>query len=98
MRVDLIVSLVLLAGVNLDTRIACILVSEHGASGSETLRILVEEDVALVLDELALTEDAVHLAPAARTSDELNASLGEALAESVSGLPSVKRRYQLQRS
>ena len=83
---------------DLDTRVARRVVRVHGARRRETERILVEEDVALVLDELALTEDAVHLAPAARTSDKLNASLGEALAESVSGLPSVKRRCQLQRS
>ena len=89
MRVDLIVSLVLLAGVNLDTRIACILVSEHGASSSETLRILVEEDVALVLDELALLEHAVDLGPASGAAAEVDAVLGKALTERIGRLPSV---------
>lgn len=88
------VNLVLLVRVEFNTRVARILVSEHRASRSEALRVLVEEDIALVLNELALAEDAVHLSPARGTSDELDASLSQALAESVRCLPSVKPRSQ----
>ena len=79
----------LLARVDFDTRVAGAVVGEDGASGSEAVRVLVEHDVALVLDEPALLEHAVHLRPATGPALELDAGLSEAAAQGSGGLPCV---------
>lgn len=82
----------LLVAVDLDTRVAGVVLGKDGARGRETLGVLVKEDLAVVLDELALPEDAVHLGPAAGTAFELDTSLGETLAESIGSFPSVSQK------
>ena len=61
--------------VELNARVACGGVHKHRTRGSEAARVLVEQDVTLILDELALLEDAVHLSPATGPALELNPSL-----------------------
>lgn len=63
------------------------MVREHSLGGGEALGVLVEQDIAFVLNEFAFLEDTVHLTPAARPSLELDASLSEASAERISGFP-----------
>lgn len=53
----------------------------------EAVGVLVEHDVALVLDELALLEDAVDLSPATWTALQFDPALAEALAKGISGFP-----------
>lgn len=78
----------LLVCVDLDTGVTGAMVGEGGARHGEAIRVLVEQDIALVLDEPAGLEDAVHLSPSARTTLELDAGLGETRTKRISGLPS----------
>ena len=79
----------ILVAVDLDTRIARVVVREDGTRRREALGVLIEQDLALVLDEPALLEDAVHLRPATGPALELDAGLSEAAAQGSSGLPCV---------
>lgn len=79
----------LLAGVDLDARVAGTVIGEHSARARETIRILVEDNIAVILDELALAEAAIHRRPAARSAVELDAGLSKTLAEGISSLPRV---------
>jgi len=79
-----------LESIDLDTRVAGVTVAAlRGTGGSDTASVLVEQDVALVLNELALLEDAVNLTPATRSALELDTSLIENLAKSSGSLPSM---------
>ena len=74
---------------DLNTRVARRVVRVHGARRRETERVLVEEDVALVLDKLALLEHTVDLGPASGAAAEVDAVLGKALAERIGRLPGM---------
>lgn len=64
------------------------MVGEGGARHGQAIRVLVEQNIALVLDEPAGLEDAVHLSPSTRTTLELDAGLGETRTKRIGGLPS----------
>ena len=73
------------------------MVGEDSLGGGQTVGVLVEQDITLILDEFALLEDAVHLAPATWPSLELDTGLSKASAERISSFPSAdasnKYRY-----
>ena len=56
-----------------------------------TLGILVEDNVTVILDELAGRIDAVDLGPTSGTALELNATLSKAFSESIRCLPAVSQ-------
>jgi hypothetical protein len=84
-------SLELLSCIDFDTRVTGAVVREDGASVGDTMGVLVEKNIALILDELTLPEDAVHFSPAARPSFKLDTSLSETTAKSSSSFPSERR-------
>ena len=55
------------------------------------MRVLVEDDVTLVLDELAGLEDTVDLGPTTRASLQFKSALGKTLTEGSSGFPSASK-------
>lgn len=80
----------LLSGVDLDSRVARAVVRVDGARGGKAVRVLVEQNVTLVLNELALPEDTIHLSPATRAAVQADAGLGKTSTKGVSSLPPMR--------
>jgi hypothetical protein len=75
-----------------DTRIAdgsTAVLFEDWAHGSNATSVLVEDNIALILDELALPEDTDDFTPSTRSRLSLQTSRGKASAEGISGFPSI---------
>ncbi len=85
----LVPATLLVLSTHLDTRIARGVVREHRPRSGEPVRVFIEHDGALVLDELALPEHAVHLRPPSGPALQLDALLRKARAERGGRLPRV---------
>jgi hypothetical protein len=73
----------------LNTRIACSIPGNKGSRRSQALGILVEYNIAIVLNKLALAEHAVNLCPSTGTALELDTSCGKALLQRRRRRPAV---------
>ena len=80
--------------IHLNTGITGVTVATmRGTGSSDTVCILVEKDVAIVFNELALPEDTVHLTPTARSTLEFDARWVKNLAKSSGRFPGMVVGY-----
>jgi len=77
---------------DINTRVAGIGVNDQWPGGSKTVCVLVEDDVALILDELALFVDTVNLGPSSVASLELDTGKSETSPQSIAGFPGMVMR------
>jgi len=74
---------------DIDTRVAGIGVDDQWPSGSETACVLVENNVALIFDELALLVNTVNLSPPSVASLKLDTGTSETGPQGIAGFPGI---------
>jgi len=77
---------------DVDTRVASIDVGDQWPSGSETVCILIENDVTLIFDELAQLVDTVNLTPSRVASLKVDTGTSEKSPQSIGGFPGMVMR------
>jgi len=86
-RRDLVILLL-----DINTRVAGVSVYDEWPGSGETVCVLVENDVTLILDELALLVDTINLTPTGVASLKLDAGASETSSQGIAGFPGMVMR------